>query len=283
VIAARIPDEQAALLAAIVAEPDEDAPRLVYADWLQEHGDEEQAACIRESVRVGMLPEGAEKSEAARRVDELIETRAEKWVYALGLLHLTGLDCGSSLWPPQEVAYLSAESFIEDAPTLFTRLPIRGLTVDCQRGEGLETESLTAMAAMPGLSNLQRLALANRHREVPLAGWVALIRSDNLRNLQALAVNVCQLADAHAHALAAGPGLGSLTALDLSENQIGFAGILAVVRSRHLTKVERLSLMNNSVLELLEAAEFDHAQYQELDAALTARFGSRDPLWKAIK
>ncbi len=46
-MAAPIPDEQAALLAVIVAQPDDDTARLVYADWLQEHGDEEQAAFIR--------------------------------------------------------------------------------------------------------------------------------------------------------------------------------------------------------------------------------------------
>src|SRR5262249_38283509 len=33
-----------ALLAAVCEAPDEDAPRLVYADWLEEHGDEDDQA-----------------------------------------------------------------------------------------------------------------------------------------------------------------------------------------------------------------------------------------------
>ena len=33
-----VADEQAALLTAIIANPADDAARLVYADWLQEHG-----------------------------------------------------------------------------------------------------------------------------------------------------------------------------------------------------------------------------------------------------
>jgi uncharacterized protein (TIGR02996 family) len=37
----------AALLAAIRAAPDDDAPRLVYADWLDEHGQPERAEFIR--------------------------------------------------------------------------------------------------------------------------------------------------------------------------------------------------------------------------------------------
>lgn len=40
-------DTGEALLKAILAAPEEDAPRLVYADWLQEQGDEERAGLIR--------------------------------------------------------------------------------------------------------------------------------------------------------------------------------------------------------------------------------------------
>ena len=42
--------ERDALRAAIVATPDEDMPRLVFADWLQEHGEEKLAAYIRSRV-----------------------------------------------------------------------------------------------------------------------------------------------------------------------------------------------------------------------------------------
>jgi uncharacterized protein (TIGR02996 family) len=39
--------ENPALLAAVIADAEDDAPRLVYADWLDEHGDEARAAFIR--------------------------------------------------------------------------------------------------------------------------------------------------------------------------------------------------------------------------------------------
>ena len=39
-----------ALLAAIRANPDEDTPRLMYADWLDEHGRAKRAAYIRAAV-----------------------------------------------------------------------------------------------------------------------------------------------------------------------------------------------------------------------------------------
>src|SRR5687768_5571910 len=40
-----------ALLAAILANPDDDTPRLVYADWLQENGDDTRAEFIRLQCR----------------------------------------------------------------------------------------------------------------------------------------------------------------------------------------------------------------------------------------
>ena len=41
-----------ALLRAILAEPDEDTPRLMYADWLQENGEPERAEYIRVQVQL---------------------------------------------------------------------------------------------------------------------------------------------------------------------------------------------------------------------------------------
>src|SRR4051812_48307025 len=40
-------DEREALVAAIAANPDDDTPRLIFADWLQEHGEDDRAEFIR--------------------------------------------------------------------------------------------------------------------------------------------------------------------------------------------------------------------------------------------
>jgi len=47
--------EERALLAAIIAHPDEDTPRLVYADWLQEHDQPERAEHIRLSIQLDLV------------------------------------------------------------------------------------------------------------------------------------------------------------------------------------------------------------------------------------
>lgn len=45
-------DENAAFLAAIYEEPNDDTPRLVYADWLEDHGHPERAELIRLQCRI---------------------------------------------------------------------------------------------------------------------------------------------------------------------------------------------------------------------------------------
>src|SRR5262245_13490092 len=83
---APIPAEQAALLAAIIADPDEDTPRLVYADWLQEHGDEEQAAFIRESIKLALMkPTTKSWLTLNNRLWNLGRDSGRKWLKPLGI------------------------------------------------------------------------------------------------------------------------------------------------------------------------------------------------------
>ena len=47
--------EEDGLLQGIVANPEDDAPRLVYADWLDERGDADRAAFIRLQIEVARI------------------------------------------------------------------------------------------------------------------------------------------------------------------------------------------------------------------------------------
>jgi uncharacterized protein (TIGR02996 family) len=64
------------LLAAILANPDEDVPRLVYADWLQENGRPERAEFIRVQVEVARV------EPFTPRAYELVRREAELWAEA---------------------------------------------------------------------------------------------------------------------------------------------------------------------------------------------------------
>lgn len=86
----------AALLAAILAAPDDDAPRLVYADWLEEHGEETRAEFIRMQINMARCrmchrKDGTERRDSyaahcgrcvpgRRRVEDLLEAHADSWL-----------------------------------------------------------------------------------------------------------------------------------------------------------------------------------------------------------
>ncbi|QJW96802.1 TIGR02996 domain-containing protein [Frigoriglobus tundricola] len=73
--------DEAALLRTIYAEPDDDAPRLVYADWLDENGQPERAEFLR--VQIELANRDDYTSDEYRKLDEraglLLEEYRVKW------------------------------------------------------------------------------------------------------------------------------------------------------------------------------------------------------------
>src|SRR6476661_7167875 len=58
-----------ALLSTIAAPPDADLPRLIYADWLEEHGQLDRARLIRVQIELARLPDN-EGEPTALQVEE---------------------------------------------------------------------------------------------------------------------------------------------------------------------------------------------------------------------
>src|SRR5829696_7073157 len=68
----------------IVANIDDDTPRLVYADWLEENGQEERAEFIRVQVQRARLPEWDPAQVRLRlREQALLEAHGEAWLAAM--------------------------------------------------------------------------------------------------------------------------------------------------------------------------------------------------------
>src|SRR5690348_891572 len=73
-----------ALLRDICENPDDDTPRLVLADWLEEHGQPERAELIRvqcESARLS--PEHSRQKRLQKRTEELLKEHALDWAETL--------------------------------------------------------------------------------------------------------------------------------------------------------------------------------------------------------
>src|SRR5262245_34901242 len=70
--------EREALLRAIRESPDEDAPRLVYADWLDEHGEAARAELIRVQCELARLAEGDPPAEGLRNREQSLLRKHER-------------------------------------------------------------------------------------------------------------------------------------------------------------------------------------------------------------
>ena len=127
-MATSIPDEQAALLAAIVAEPGDDTPRLVYADWLQKHGDVEQSQFIRDWISFDRLDD-YEDDQCQKLVKRL---NGEAMRNGLRWLEAVGIKCSAAVYDRgmvEGVIYTNFVDFQAHAPQLFSRAPVRDLTI----------------------------------------------------------------------------------------------------------------------------------------------------------
>src|SRR4051812_27984132 len=72
------------LLQAIEAQPDDDLPRLAYADWLDEHGDAARAELIRAQVALARGGLSAEQAAGLRQRElALLREHRARWDEAL--------------------------------------------------------------------------------------------------------------------------------------------------------------------------------------------------------
>src|SRR5438552_1722782 len=68
------------LLEAIIDNPDDDALRLVFADWLEDHGQFECAEFIRVQIELAKLPNvDNRRPELEQRETELLASNESEW------------------------------------------------------------------------------------------------------------------------------------------------------------------------------------------------------------
>jgi uncharacterized protein (TIGR02996 family) len=73
-------EQRRAFIQAIQEPPEDDAPRLVFADWLDENGDEPRAEFIRLQCRLPHLRDDLEFARLRQREQELLEEHRAGWL-----------------------------------------------------------------------------------------------------------------------------------------------------------------------------------------------------------
>jgi len=244
--------DRAAFLAAIAAAPDDDLPRLVFADWLDERGDAARAEFVR-------LQCAAARGELADH-DRIAALEAEHGTAWLGPLARVAFQVEFRRGVVEH-AVLSARAFLAHGPSLRREAPVRGLTLlgagrvlpELVRGPllaGLSALHLTGarlgddgvrlLATCPALAGLGTLRLGDN--SVSDTGVAALARGPDLSGLTTLVLRDNAVGDGGAWELASAPRLGRLTTLDLAGNEIGPSGVEALHTARRLPALTGLDV-----------------------------------------
>lgn len=242
-----------AFLEAILQDPDDDTPRLVYADWLEEQGDSASAARA-EFIRVqhGLVGAGLparRRADLQRREQQILDEYGREWVGPLRRLLRS--------WKFQrgflnEVEVFSGR-FVSYAGRLFRQAPIQHVhlarEVVPRPGQRL---SIPDLADCEHLRRVRSLDLGDNRLETRDAR--ALLVSPYLTGLTMLDLSHNRIGDGGIRALADSPLLGQLTELDLRANDFGPAGVralacalLLLARSPQGLRLRRLNLRGNNL------------------------------------
>jgi uncharacterized protein (TIGR02996 family) len=252
-----------AFLQAIHEEPTSDAPRLIYADWLEEHGDATDAAraeFIRVQCRLIRLPsEDLERPALEARAVELLREHWADWVgplrelvgpmysrYGEGWMGPTYSTRGLAHFSRGfvETLTLAADAFLRHADTLARLTPLRHLRL---WGGGRFAE---ALAAAPHLSWLATLDFEDYYQYPLLARDVrALATSPYLTRLTTLRLFQNSVGDDGLEALAQAPWLAGLEVLDLTDNGISDRGVSALAASSLVSRLSTLDLTRNMITD----------------------------------
>ena len=275
------PDERSLLLSVAVA-PEEDAPRLVYADWLDENATSDNARAARaEFIRTQIsiargidvvtgIPLTSESRvaltirenelRAEHRAEWEAETRralgtsceevtfrrgfpCELWVNGVQeLITSRILEASTSTLTELDVSHLGGR-----LPDLLTHPGIARLTRLNLVSNGIGDAGAEAVAASPHLVHLTGLELWNNN--IGARGAIALAASPNLKNLTVLNLRNNNIGEAGAVAIATSSHLKKLTSLVLEDNDMVTGGAIALATSPNLQNLTVLNLWNNNIRE----------------------------------
>jgi uncharacterized protein (TIGR02996 family) len=227
--------EARSFLEAICANPDDDTTRLVYADWLDEHGHAPRAEFIRTQVERAGLPEwDGRRFSLTMREKALLDRYQAEW--RAELPSIRGVTWGEFRRGFIATAHLSNIGQLEEigarAPVEavelswphsrdagWTTSPSAGLRELALVGQSYFASDVARLADSPILSTLR--ALTVRSAPLQAEGFRGLIASPHLRGLRALRVPNNSVGNGAVDALVAATTLPSLEELDLSEESYG--------------------------------------------------------------
>jgi uncharacterized protein (TIGR02996 family) len=206
--------EREALYRAVIENPADDAPRLVFADWLEEHGEAQRAEFIRLQIGMAKLAMHDPRWQPlVARAEKL--ARGKKRLWQQNLPQMRGVIWeGFSRGFPSTVRFSNLLVFQDHIGAVVAAAPVTHVSFTPHS----VAVSLEALAISPHLAGITELELS----------YLAI--SDDI---------LTPLLDAR--------HLGRLRSLALSDNRLTNVGIIGLCRCQAFPSLRHLSLIRNVI------------------------------------
>jgi uncharacterized protein (TIGR02996 family) len=240
------------LYSAILANPEDDAPRLIYADWLEENGEEERAKFIRAQISIA-------RNEGSVNVH--LKTEASYWA-KFRRVHTTSVNPLIRINPLEELRDFTATLIkrgFEDAICIDYAPVFRGVVKKIlDQLPSLPVQSLQCINAArhdfrhvlahSSISRIRHLHIMPRMDSVALC---SLLRNTPLQHLRTLSILNTEFDDDNLRELSGIHSIQNLTRLNVSCCHI-VNGLTDLVFSRSWPHLQEICVRSNSIDNLLD-------------------------------
>ncbi|WP_020468836.1 TIGR02996 domain-containing protein [Zavarzinella formosa] len=249
--------EEAAFIDRIREDNADDLPRLIYADWLDEHGHQPRADFIRVQCALAKMAEDDPNTETLRMYENsLLESYSDEWTQKIGQI-VEGLSFRRGMI---EAVTVTPRQFLAIGENGYQRYPIRRFRL-VELGES---------APKIFQSPLMRFVVELDFSQSTLDGFrcATVARARHLRNLEWLDLGFTGIDHMALTMLLHSPVMSRLKTLRLVENRtINADSLRAILTSEHLSELETLDLSGN----LMTSRDLD-VLLREFDALPNLKF-----------
>jgi uncharacterized protein (TIGR02996 family) len=256
------PIDEEALWQAIVDDPDDDLPRLVYADWLDEHGQAERSRLLRERT-VGV----ADKATIGPLADHVSRALIDRGLFRVvigmrAFLRKAFQQNGTSWLRQARIHGLELEGTtknwqrVADSPVLAAvhELHLSGHEIN---------PALAALAGSPHLAGLHTLCLRKTNLD---DRFMSFLETARLPRLRRLLLDEAGLQPHHLRALVDCPQAARLTTLSLRKGWLGQSGVAILIGAPALAGLRHLDLNRNAIRDTAARALAGASHWSSLES-----------------
>ena len=221
-----------AFLQAILERPDDDVPRLVFADWLEEQGNPRGTFIRLQCQRAKLTQYDPEWKQLLAQESALLKQFEAEWSKTV----LRWVDQAEYRRGFIEHVRVSATKLLKNGKRLLQAAPV--CSVRLERPDRLSDLGECSWFARVIELDLNRQLIGGKSLQ-------SLLQSEHCQSLRVLRLDRCNLLDHSIQFLANTPTLRSLRTLSLAGNSVGSSSVLFLARSAHLTELRELRLSEN--------------------------------------